>query len=354
MASTMPPLGKTLKELAALVGGTLVGDSGRVIDGAATLGEAGPKDIAFLGNAKYAEQAAASNAGALLLPLASASAPGKCKNRILVDDPQYAFSQVLGLIDALINPKTAASIAAKASVSPKAQLGAGVSVGAFAVIEAGAQIGDGTEVGPQVFIGRDAKVGKNGKLYPGVVIRERSALGERCIVHSGAVIGADGFGFSPDKKTGKHRKLPQIGNVEIGDDVEIGANVTIDRASVGSTRIGQGTKIDNLVQIAHGCQIGPHCILVSQVGIAGSTELGHHVVLGGQVGLVGHIKIGDGVQVGAQSGIMSDVPAGTIMFGYPAMPHRESMKLQVLYRRLPELFASVKALKEQLGLKEVK
>jgi UDP-3-O-[3-hydroxymyristoyl] glucosamine N-acyltransferase len=170
------------------------------------------------------------------------------------------------------------------------------------------------------------------------------------VIHSGTVIGADGFGFSPDRKTGKLRKIPQIGNVVIGDDVEIGANVAIDRASVGSTTIGSGTKIDNLVQLAHGVKVGKNCILVSQVGVAGSSELGNNVVLGGQVGLVGHIKLGDGVQVGAQSGIMSDVPAGTVMFGYPARPHRESFKLQVLYGKLPEIYAALKEIKEKLGI----
>ncbi len=340
---------KTVADIATLVGGKVAGDGSFLIDKAATLKEAGPADLSFLGNQKYAQAAAASQAGCLLLPQGAESLACAAKSRIFVEDPQFAFSQVLAMIVER-QPKSPPSLDAKASIHYQAKMGPGVSVGPFAVVERGAAIGEGTTIGAQCYIGENAKIGRFCRIYPQVVIREDCVVGDRAVIHSGTVIGADGFGFSPDKKTGKHRKLPQVGNVVVGDDVEIGANVAIDRASVGSTKIGSGTKIDNLVQIAHGVKIGPDCIIVSQTGIAGSSELGHHVVLGGQVGLVGHIAIGDGVQVGAQSGIMSDVPAGTIMFGYPARPHRESFKLQALYGRLPELFQAVKQIKQKLGI----
>lgn len=348
-STPLPTLQKTVAELAALCGGRVEGDGAYVIDGAATLDDAGPKDISFLGNPKYAEAAAKSAAGALFIPATAASLATAAKNRILVDDPQYAFSLVLGLIDAA-RPKSAAGISPKADVHHQAKLGPGVSVGAFSVIERAAGIGEGTVIGPQCFIGENARIGRFCKIYPQVVIRENCVIGDRVIIQAGTIVGGDGFGFSPDRKTGKLRKIPQIGNVVVGDDVELGANVAIDRASVGSTKIGPGTKIDNLVQVAHGVKIGRDCIIVSQAGIAGSTELGNNVVLGGQVGLVGHIKLGDGVQVGAQSGIMADVPAGTVMFGYPARPHRESFKLQALYGRLPELHEALKEIKQKLGI----
>jgi len=340
---------KTVADLAQLVGGKAVGDASLLIDKAATLKDAGPADISFLGNQKYADAAAASRAGCLLLPLDMEGRSSTPKARIFVDDPQFAFSQILSMIVER-QPKAPAAIDPKASVHYQAKMGPNVSVGPFAVIERGAAIAEGASIGAHCYIGENAKVGRFCKIYPNVVIREDCVIGDRTIIQPGAVIGGDGFGFSPDKKTGKIRKLPQVGNVVVGEDVEIGANVTIDRAAVGSTLIGAGTKIDNLVQIAHGVKTGQNCILVSQVGVAGSTELGNHVVLGGQVGLVGHIKIGDFVQVGAQSGIMNDVPAKTTMFGYPAKPHREAFKLQVLYNRLPELFDAVKQIKEKLGI----
>ncbi|MBI3551194.1 MAG: UDP-3-O-(3-hydroxymyristoyl)glucosamine N-acyltransferase [Elusimicrobia bacterium] len=353
MVHKIPPLNKTLAEVADMVGGRAEGDSRFVVEHPATLQDAGPKDISFLGNPKYAAAAAQSAAGCLLLPATGPGASVRARNRIFVEDPQFAFAQLLLFVESQ-KPKAPAVHDAKASIHYQAKLGPNVSVGAFTVIERGAHIGEGTAIGAQCYIGERVKIGRHSKIYPQVVIREDCVIGERVIIHPGVVIGGDGFGFSPDKKTGLLRKIPQLGNVAIGDDVEIGSNAAIDRAMVGTTTIGAGTKIDNLVQIAHGVKIGKGCILVSQVGIAGSTELGNHVVLGGQVGLVGHIKLGDGVQAGAQSGIMADIPKGTIVFGYPARPHRESFKLQALYGRLPEFYEALKTIQKKLGLETKK
>jgi UDP-3-O-[3-hydroxymyristoyl] glucosamine N-acyltransferase len=352
-AQTLSPLAvrKTVGELAALVGGRAVGDESFMIEGAAGLGEAGPRDISFLGNPKYADAAMASKAGCLLLPPAAEKVPGGPANRILVDDPQYAFSLVLKLVESQ-RPKAAARQDEKASVHFSAKLAAGVSVGPFAVVERDARVGENTSIGAQVYVGEGVTIGRDCKIYPQVVIREGCVIGDRVIIQPGTVIGGDGYGFSTDRKTGRHRKIPQLGNVVVGDDVEIQAGCTIDRATTGSTIIGAGTKIDNLVQIGHNCKTGKDCLLVSQTGIAGSSELGDRVITAGQAGIAGHLKIGDGAIIMAQAGIMSDIEPGKAVFGYPARPHREAFKLQALYGRLPELFDAVKQIKAKLGIKE--
>ena len=344
-----PSIHKTLAELTALVGGKLEGDASYVIESAAGLAEAGPRDISFLGNPKYAEAAAASGAGCLLLPPAAQSAPCRAANKIYVEDPQYAFSQVLGVIESML-PKAPAALSDKASIHYQARLAPGVNVGDFAVIERGAAIGEGTTIAPQVFIGENARIGRNCRIYPQVVIRENCEVGDRAIIHSGVVIGSDGYGFSTDRKTGKHRKIPQLGNVVVKEDVEIGAGVTIDRATIGSTVIGAGTKIDNLVQLGHNVQVGRDCLIVAQVGVSGSTSLGDRVILAGQAGLAGHIHVGDGAIVLAQSGIMSDVEKGQVLFGSPGRPRREAFKLMALTSRLPEFYETLKELKTKAGL----
>jgi UDP-3-O-[3-hydroxymyristoyl] glucosamine N-acyltransferase len=342
---------KTVGELAALVGGRAVGDESFMIESAAGLSEAGPRDISFLGNAKYAAAALASKAGCLLLPAAAAAAPGGPANRILVEDPQYAFSLVLQLIERQ-RSKPAARQDEKASVHFSAKIAAGVSIGAFTVVEKDAQVGENTWLAPQVYVGEGVKIGKDCKIYPQVVIREGCVIGDRVIIQPGTMIGGDGYGFSTDRKTGKHRKIPQLGNVVVEDDVEIQSGCTIDRGTIGPTVIGAGTKIDNQVQIAHNCKVGKDCLLVSQTGIAGSTELGNRVITAGQAGLAGHLKIGDGAIIMAKTGIMGDVEAGKMYFGVPGRPHRETLKLQAYFGRLPEIFAAVKEIKTKLGMKE--
>jgi UDP-3-O-[3-hydroxymyristoyl] glucosamine N-acyltransferase len=214
-----------------------------------------------------------------------------------------------------------------------------VTVERGAVVEAGAIIYSGC------FIGANARVGSGSLLYPNVVLREDTQVGARCIIHAGAVLGADGYGFATIE--GRQRKIPQIGRVVVEDDVEIGANVTIDRATVGETRVGAGTKIDNLVHIAHNVQIGRDCLIVAQVGISGSTKVGDRVTLAGQVGIVGHLTIGDGAVVAAQSGVMNDVEPGAVLFGSPARPHREAMKLQAIFGKLPEIYEAIRSLRKK-------
>jgi UDP-3-O-[3-hydroxymyristoyl] glucosamine N-acyltransferase len=336
-------LGKKTAEIAALVSGKLEGDGDLMIAGLDSLENAGPLDISFLGNPKYAEAAKNSRAGCLLLPKGSENISYQAPSRIYVEDPQYAFSQLLVEVESQ-SPKSPPLVDEKAVIHYEARLGPEVSISPFVVIERKAVIGERTTIGPHCFIGAGARIGHSCRIYPNVVIRENCVVGDRAIIHSGAVVGSDGFGFSTDKKTGQHRKIPQLGNVVIGDDVEIGSNVSIDRATIGSTVIGDGTKIDNLVQIAHNVRIGKRCLIVGQVGIAGSTQLGDQVILAAQSGVAGHLRVGEGAIIMGQSGIISDVEKGAILFGSPARPRKEAFKLLALYGRLPELFESIKKL----------
>lgn len=348
----MKPLPKplTVAEIAALVGGEAVGDGSILIERVAEVAHAGPKDAASFHNMKYLAAAQASPAGCLLVPPQAKDAACAAKTKVVVADPQAAFALLLGLVDAAQRAKTAPGVSPKASVHALAKLGAGVTVGDFAVVERGAVVGDGCVLMAQTFVGENAKLGAGCRLYPQVVVREECELGERVVVHSGTVIGADGFGFTTDRKTGRHTKIPQIGNVVIGDGVEIGANVTIDRATLGSTVVEPGAQIDNLVQVAHNARVGRDSVVVSQVGIAGSTTVGRNVILAGQAGVAGHLTIGDGAIITAQTGVMSDVPPKTMLFGSPGRPHREAFKLQALYGRLPEIVERLKELEKKLGV----
>ena len=351
--ATALTLGQTAAEIAGLVGGELQGEAGLMISGIKGLTEAGPEDLSYLDltHAKYLAAAAATKAGGVLLPAANRQLACPARARIYVPDTQYAVTVVLDFL-ASRKPKPPVGIDPRASVHPETRLGSGVSVGPFTVIERGADIGDGTVIAAQCFIGENARVGSASRLYPQVTVREDCIIGDRCILHAGVVIGADGYGFHTDRKTGRHRKIQQLGNVVIQDDVEIGANSTLDRGKLpsDSTTVGAGTKIDNLVQIGHNCRIGRDCLIVAQVGVAGSTTVGDFVVLGGQVGIAGHLRIGDRVQIGAQSGIMTDAEPGQILFGTPARPHREAFKLQALYAKLPEMHAALRGLRRKLGI----
>ena len=346
-------IGKTVAEIARLVGGQVEGDGSLLVAGIAGLSEAGAQDISYLDltHKKYLAAAAETKAGCVLLPTAARDTPCPTRARIYVADPPLAVAQLLDLI-ASARSRPAPGVDARAQVHSQARLEAEVAVGPFAVIERGASVGAGTAIGAQCYIGENVRIGRGCRLYPGVTVREDCVVGDRCILHPGVVIGADGYGFYTDRKTGTHRKIPQLGNVTVADDVEIGANSTVDRGKLpgDSTTIGAGTKIDNLVQIGHNCQVGRGCLIVAQVGIAGSCTVGDHVVLGGQVGIAGHLRIGDGVQIGAQSGIMADAAKGQILFGCPARPHREAFKLQALYAKLPEMHAAIRDIRRKLGL----
>lgn len=334
--------GKSLGELAALAGGTLEGDGSAVITGAASVEEAGPGEITFAAEKKYLGLLSTTRASAAVVPEGAAAGS---LNLIIAKNPQLAFAKIVEALRPQELPGP--GIHPKAEVHPGAALSKDVSVQAFAVVEDGAAIGERTVIFPGVYIGRGASIGADCVIYPGVSIREGCVLGSRVIVHSNAVIGSDGFGYAKDK--GRYVKVPQRGIVRIGDDVEIGASVTIDRATLGETVIGRGTKIDNLVQIAHNVKVGEDSIIVSQAGIAGSTKIGSRVQLGGQVGVAGHITIGDDVGIGAKSGVVQDVPSRSVHSGIPAIPHMDWLRAQNIYAKLPELRKKVAELEKRLA-----
>ena len=335
----------TVQEIVAAVDGQLVsGQQAQTkIRGAAAIAEAEEGQITFFGNLKYLAHLKASRATAALVPLDFAEDIPAIAIR--VGNPSLAFAQ---LLEKFAPPviEFAPGIHPTAVVGKGVILGDKVSVQPFVVIEDGAQIGAHTVIGAHGYVGHEAQIGQGCKLAPRVTIGARCQLGNRVIVHSGAVVGSDGFGF--ELSNGRHVKIPQTGIVQIDDDVEIGANTTIDRARFGRTWIQEGTKIDNLVQIAHNVVVGKHCILVSQAGISGSTRLGNYVTLAGQVGIVGHIEIGDQAIVAAKSGVSKSVPAKEVVFGYPAGPIQEYKEELACIARLPKLYARVKKLEQVL------
>ncbi len=316
-----------------------------VVTGINDLRSARPDQVSFLANAKYEPLARASQAGAILVN--PKDSPRFSFTRIVVESPSAAFGKISGLF-APPPVKDEPGIHPTAVVAPDAVVGEGAAIGPHAVVSAGVRLGARTVVGANCFIGEQTTLGEESRLYPLVTVRERSVIGARVIIHSGAVIGADGFGYDFDPKQGRHVKIVHTGHVQVDDDVEIGANTTIDRGRFGKTHIGEGVKIDNLVQIAHNVVIGPHSVIVAQTGISGSTSLGRYVTLAGQVGLAGHLTVGDRAVVTAQSGLNKDVPAGAVLSGHHALPMRESLKLEALTRRLPELVERLKALEDKM------
>ncbi len=330
--------------LAELVGGRVLGPGGDApIRGVNDLRAAEPDQVSFFSNPRYEAQAKASRAGAILV---SPKDAGKfAGTRIEVESPNAAFTKIAALF-APPPARDEPGVHPTAIVAPDAALGDGISVGPHAVIGAGTKIEARAVIGAGCFIGEQVVIGADTRLYPLVTVRERCVLGARVILHSGVVIGADGFGY--DFKEGRYVKIPHTGYVQLDDDVEIGANSTIDRARFGRTHIGEGTKIDNLVMIAHNVTIGPHCIVVGQAGIAGSTTLEKYVTVAAQAGLVGHIHVGERAILTAQSGVTKDIPAGAQMTGSHARPTREYIKLEALTSRLPDVFARLKAIEEQL------
>jgi UDP-3-O-[3-hydroxymyristoyl] glucosamine N-acyltransferase len=339
----------TLQELAASLGGQLgpEADGAVKIRGAAAVSEAVEGEVTFFGNAKYLAALKKSGASAVLVPedFEDTVPPAT----IRVANPSLAFTQVVARFapepvhyDAGLHPT--------AIIGQDVELGEGVSVQPYAVIEDRVRIGAGSVIGAHCFIGREARLGANCFLHPRVTVAARCVLGNRVAAQSGAVIGSDGFGY--EFSGGKHVKIPQIGIVQIDDDVEIGANATIDRARFGRTWVQEGTKIDNLVQVAHNVVVGKHCILVAQVGVSGSCRLGNYVTLAGQVGLAGHLEIGDQAIVGAQTGVNKSLAGGETYMGYPAVPAQEWREEVALVHRLGKLFARVKQL-EQLVRQQV-
>ena len=327
-----------------MCGGELVGDPALKITGAASLGEAVPGEISFYSDPRYGTLLRKTRASAVFVPPDFAESIATAQIRVA--NPIKVFEQIV--LKFAPKPITfAAGIHPSAVVDPSAQLGERVSIQPYTVIEAGVRIGDDTIIGAGSYIGQETVIGSACLIYPRVTIRERSRIGSRVIIHSGVVIGADGFGF--EMVEGKHEKIQQLGIVQIDDDVEIGANTTVDRARFGRTWIQQGVKIDNLVQIAHNVVIGKNSVIAAQTGISGSTRVGERVTMAGQVGIVGHVEIADGSVIAAQSGVSKNVPGG-VWFGYPARPIEETKQQIAWIRRLGKLFARVKEIEKKLGL----
>ncbi len=330
----------TLAEIADKVGSSLTGNGSVTITGVAPIDTAGQHEISFVANPSYRKYIASTRAEALVL---DPETPDNGIPAIRHANPYLTFARIVDLLNP-DDPKGAAGVHPTAVIESGAEVSAEASVGPLCHICAGAEVGSGTTLTSAVYVGPDSRIGANCLIYPGVKLLAETIIGNNVIIHAGVVVGSDGFGFTPSESGLK--KIKQIGWVEIGDDVEIGANTTIDRGALGPTRIGRGTKIDNLVQIAHNVEIGEHCIIVAQVGISGSTTLGKGVVLAGQVGLVGHIELGDGVQVGAQSGVNKSIPPGKVYFGYPAREAAESMRIGAALKHLPALLKRVRKLEE--------
>jgi UDP-3-O-[3-hydroxymyristoyl] glucosamine N-acyltransferase len=333
----------TVAEIAGQVGGRVVGDGDRVIRGVATLESAGAHDLSLVASRKYLPYLGATRAGAVLVASALSDRVPEGVTRIVVSDAHAAMGEA---IRALHPPRPhPAGIHPTAVVAEDVLVGADVSIGPYAVVEAGVVLGDRARIGPHAVIGAGSRIGADAvvhahaTLYPGVV------LGARVILHSGTRIGSDGFGYA---WTGsEHRKVPQVGGCIIGDDVEIGANSTVDRGSIGDTVVGTGAKIDNLVHLGHNVRVGAHAILIAQVGVAGSSKVGDGAILGGQAGVSGHVEIGAGARVGAQAGVTGNVPPGVTVSGYPARPHREALRAQAAAMKLPELLRRLQRLDQR-------
>ncbi len=335
----------TARQIAHHIQGKIVGDPDTAITGISGIKEAQDGDLTFIHNPKYV--AAARDSKASVIIVGRDWQDEVPKTLILCDSPSLAFSQACELLAAPARVKFPVGVSPKAHVGAKAKLGKDVCLQPFAVVEDGAVIGDRAFIGAGTYVGHDTVVGADCFFHPNVSLRERCAVGDRVILHNGVVIGSDGYGYAT--VDGKHIKIPQIGTVELHDDVEIGAGTTVDRGRFGKTVIGRGTKIDNLVQIGHNVVIGAHCLIVSQVGIAGSTEIGNHVVIAGQVGIVGHIKIGDRAVIKARSGVVGDVPPDAVLLGAPALNEKDAKRVMMQTVRLPELAQRVKDLEKRLG-----
>jgi len=334
-----------LKEVADLVSGRLVGDGDIIIKGASGIKEACEGEITFVHFKRYLKYLPQSKASAVVLKEGwdNAGIPA-----IFVDDPYFAFAIIIRNFYTL-GYYSQNGISDKAVISKDANIGKNVSIQPYAIIETGANIGENTIIGANSYIGKNARIGNDCFIHPNVTIRENVIIGDRVIIHSGSVIGSDGFGYA--FKNGKFYKIPQIGIVIIDNDVEVGACCTIDRATMGATRIGDGTKIDNLVQIAHNVEIGKNCAIVAQVGISGSTVIGDNVMIGGQAGVIGHLIIGDGSQIGAQSGIAKDIPPRTKWLGSPARPLMEAKRIEAFLSKYDQILKKLKILEEDIKRK---
>jgi UDP-3-O-[3-hydroxymyristoyl] glucosamine N-acyltransferase len=338
----------SLADLGEKLGAEVVGDGRRRVSGVRPLDSATGDDLSFLHNPKYVEEARTSAAGAILVADPEVL-PGR--NLLVCPQPYLALARALEIFHPMVRAEP--GVHPSAVVAENVAIGEGASIGPLVSVAGGAEIGERSVIGAGCVLGRGAVVGADCLLHPRVVVEDGCRVGDRCIIHSGTVIGSDGFGFAT--VDGVHHKVPQVGIVVVEDEVELGANVCVDRAALGETRIGRGTKVDNLVQIAHNVEVGAHCLLVAQSGISGSTHIGHHTVFAGQSGCSGHLKIGSGVVLAARAAVFKDVPDGVTVAGTPARPHREWLKANANVQRLDSLREKVKALEARLAeLEEAK
>lgn len=336
----------TADQISHLVNGTVVGDGSVIVNTFAKIDEGCRGALSFLSNPKYTHYIYNTEASVVLVKKDFEPEHPVKATLIKVDDPYDTLSRLLTIVNDML-------VAHPSGVEQPSYVAEGVDIpedayiGAFSYIAPGARIGAGAKIYPQCYVGANSEIGAGTVLYPGVKVYHGCKVGARCVLHSGVVIGADGFGFAPSSE-GVYHKIPQIGNVEIADDVEIGANTTVDRATMGSTRVGKGTKLDNLIMVAHNVEIGEHNVFASQTGVAGSTKIGSHCMVGGQTGFSGHIHVGDRVMIGAQSGIPADLPDGSQVMGYPAVGLKEFYRTTAYIRRLGELFGDVRKMRREL------
>ncbi|MEX2213381.1 MAG: UDP-3-O-(3-hydroxymyristoyl)glucosamine N-acyltransferase [Phycisphaeraceae bacterium] len=346
----------TVGELATRIGAQVRGDAARAIDSCAGIEEAGAKDVTFVANSRYLKPLMTTKAGAAIVSSREAEIAPKSLTLLIAEDPYFAFREAMVAL-APARAKVMAGISDKAVIDASAKLGKDCCVKAYAVIEAGAVLGERCVIHPHCTIGQGAVLGDDCVLYPGVTIYDSCVLGQRVILHAGCVIGQDGFGYATHQREGEelaHHKIPPVGNAVIEDDVEMGAGCSVDRATVGSTRVGRGSKFSNGVTIGHGAQIGRHNLFVAQVGIAGSTKTGDYVVAGGQVGIAGHLSIGQGAQIAAQSGVMDDIPTGEKWGGTPAQPWHAAKRSYIGIMRMDDLLKEARNIMQRLTELEAK
>lgn len=332
------------KQIAEYIHGTIIGDENATVHTFAKIEEGIAGALSFLSNPKYTHYIYNTQSSIVLVNKDFEPEHEIKATLIKVDNAYESLAKLMMLYEASLPKKQ--GIDPLASVATNAKIGNNVYIGAFACIEEGAEIGDNTYIHPHVTVGCNAKVGANTILYPNVTIYHDCRVGNNCILHAGSVIGADGFGFAPTENG--YEKIPQIGIAILEDDVEIGANTCIDRATMGATIIRKGVKLDNLIQIAHNVEVGSHTVMASQVGIAGSTKIGERCTFAGQVGVAGHITIGDHVTVGAQSGIPGNIKSGTTLMGYPAIDPKQFARSAVIYKKLPDMYTELGCLKREI------
>jgi len=339
----------TAKQISEFLDGAIEGDETVKVGELSKIEDGSDGSLCFLSNPKYESYLYTTKASVVIVSSDFVPTQSVSATLIKVKDPYSAFSVLLEKYnEALNHDNTPAGIVQPCSIHPTAKIGKNVFIGAFCNIEENVEIGDNTRIYTQVYIGKDSKIGKDNILFPGVKIYNRSVLGNNITIHSNAVIGSDGFGFAP-QPDGTYNKIAQIGNVVIEDDVEIGANTTIDRATMGSTFIRKGAKLDNLIQIAHNVDVGAHAVVAAQTGISGSTKLGDNSVIGGQVGIAGHLNLGKGTQIGAQAGINFNTEENKQWHGSPAQPLKEWMRSTVIFKKLPEVDKRIRDLEAKIA-----